>query len=380
MVRTTISVIKADVGSVAGHYRPHQKMLDLAKRMLAEAQETELVKSFYVYSVGDDIGLVITHHKGEENTEIHGLAWNIFKEITEKVSKPLKLYAAGQDLLSDAFSGNIRGLGPGVAELEFEERGSDPVIVFAADKTEPGAWNLPLYKIFADPFNTAGLVIDPRLRSGFIFEVLDMIEGKEVRIKTPEESYDLLALIGTTGRYCISKVYRAEDNEPAAAASTSRLSLIAGKYVGKDDPVLIVRAQAGFPAVGEILAPFAIPHLVAGWMRGSHNGPLMPVSFRKHAVISYFDGPPRVIAMGWQVSNGELVGIDGTEPADLFDDPFWDYSRNIASQIAIYMRTMGEIMPARLDPTEMEYTTLPQVLKKLESRFRKTRSLEVGVP
>jgi fructose 1,6-bisphosphate aldolase/phosphatase len=63
-----------------------------------------------------------------------------------------------------------------------------------------------------------------------------MIEGREVRIKTPEESYDLLALIGTTSRYCISKVYRAEDNESTAAASTSRLSLIAGKYVSKDDP------------------------------------------------------------------------------------------------------------------------------------------------
>jgi len=346
-------------------------MIELARDMLTRAQETELIKSFYVYAVGDDIGLVLTHDKGEENPEIHQLAWNIFKEITEKVSKPLKLYAAGQDLLSDAFSGNVRGLGPGVAELEFEERKSDPIIVFAADKTEPGAWNLPLYKIFADPFNTAGLVIDPRLRDGFIFEVLDVVEGRKVRLKTPEESYDLLTLLGTTGRYCVSKVYRASDGEPAASASTSRLSLIAGKYVGKDDPVLIVRAQSGFPAVGEILAPFAIPYLVAGWMRGSHNGPLMPVSFKKHAVISYFDGPPRVIAMGWQIADGKLIGIDGTEPADLFDDPFWEYSRSMASQLAIYMRTMGEIMPARLDPSEMEYTTLPQVLKKLESRFEK---------
>mgnify|MGYP000560096014 FL=1 len=374
MVRTTVSVIKADVGSVVGHYKPHQKMIELAKSMLTEAQEARLIKNFYVYSVGDDIGLVLTHDRGEEDPEIHQLAWNIFKEITEKVSKPLKLYAAGQDLLSDAFSGNVRGLGPGVAELEFEERKSDPIIVFAADKTEPGAWNLPLYKIFADPFNTAGLVIDPRLRGGFVFEVLDVIEGKKVRLKTPEESYDLLTLLGTTGRYCVAKVYRASDGEPAAAASISRLSLIAGRYVGKDDPVLIVRAQSGFPAVGEILAPFAIPYLVAGWMRGSHNGPLMPVSFKKHAVISYFDGPPRIVAMGWQIADGKLIGVDGTEPADLFDDPFWDYSRSIASQLAIYMRTMGEIMPARLDPTEMEYTTLPQVLKKLENRFKKIRA------
>jgi fructose 1,6-bisphosphate aldolase/phosphatase len=48
-------------------------------------------------------------------------------------------------LLSDAFSGNVRGAGPGVAETEIFERPSEPFIVFAADKTSPGAWNLPLY-------------------------------------------------------------------------------------------------------------------------------------------------------------------------------------------------------------------------------------------
>jgi fructose 1,6-bisphosphate aldolase/phosphatase len=35
--------------------------------------------------------------------------------------------------------------------------------------------------------------------------------------------------------------------------------------------VLIVRAQAGFPAVGEVLAAFAVPPIVSGWMRGSHR-------------------------------------------------------------------------------------------------------------
>ena len=370
MTRTTVSVIKADVGSVVGHHRPHAKMIEYAKKKLVEAEETGLLKSHYVYSVGDDIGLVMTHHRGENNEEIHRLAWEVFKEITEKISKPLKLYGAGQDLLKDAFSGNVRGMGPGVAEIEFEERRSDPIVVFAADKTEPGAWNLPLYRMFADPFNTAGLVIDPTLHEGFIFEIMDLERGETVRLKTPEESYDILGLLGTPGKYSVSKIYRAKDNEPAAAASTSRLSFIAGKYVGKDDPVLIVRCQSGFPALGEVLAAFAIPHLVAGWMRGSHNGPLMPVSFKKHSAVGYFDGPPRVIAMGWQIADGRLIGVDGVEPSDLFDDPVWDYSREIAVKVAFYMRTMGEIMPARLEPSEMEYTTLPAILEKLKSRFK----------
>jgi hypothetical protein len=54
------------------------------------------------------------------------------------------LYGAGQDILSDAFSGNLRGMEPGYAELEFIERPSEPVLCFFADKTEPGAWNLPV--------------------------------------------------------------------------------------------------------------------------------------------------------------------------------------------------------------------------------------------
>ncbi len=354
-----------------GHYKPHTAMIEYAERKLTNAEEEGLINSGYVNHCGDDIILVMTHNKGPNNPKIHGLAWDTFREITEKISKPMKLYAAGQDLLSDAFSGNIKGLGPGVAEMEFEERKSEPIIVFAADKTEPGAWNIPLYRIFASPDNTAGLVIDPTMHEGFIFEVLDLIESKSVELKTPEELYDLIGLIGTTNHYVIARVLRAKDREPAAATSTTKLSLIAGRYVGKDDPVMIVRCQAGLPAVGEVLSAFAVPTLVSGWMRGSHVGPLMPVSFKKgQNVVSYFDGPPRVIAMGWQISNGKLVGVNGKEPADLFEDPFFDYSRRFASEIAIYLRTMGEFQPARLQESEMEYTTLPSILERLKSRFK----------
>jgi len=361
--KVTISLIKADVGSLAGHHIVHPKQLEVAKNCLEKAKKDGLIIDYYVFNCGDDLQLLMTHRHGENNPKVHELAWNTFKEVTEKVSKALKLYAAGQDLLAEAFSGNVRGMGPGVAEMEFEERASDPVIIFAADKTEPGAWNYILFKIFADPFNTAGLVIDPSLHQGFIFHVLDVQEGMEVEIHCPEEMYDLLALIGTTGRYVISKVYR-KDGLPAAAASVTRLSLIAGRYVGKDDPVCIVRAQHGLPAVGEVLEPFAYPHIVAGWMRGSHNGPLMPVPL-KYAKCTRFDGPPRVVGLGFQLHDGYLEG-----PADLFDDPAFDRARAIANDLADYLRRHGPFMPHRLGAEEMEYTTLPAVLEKLKDRFK----------
>lgn len=363
-MRITVSLIKADIGSLAGHSMVHPKLIEFSKEKLREAKETGLIVDYFVFNAGDDLQLLMTHTKGEDNPEIHKLAWDTFVEATNKVSKPLKLYGAGQDLLKEAFSGNVRGMGPGVAEMEFEERPSEPIIVFAADKTEPGAWNLPVFRIFADPFNTAGLVIDPKMHDGFKFEIMDVIESKTVVLSAPEELYDILALIGTPSRYIIKRVWRKSDNLIAAAASVTRLSLIAGKYVGKDDPVLIVRAQHGLPAVGEILEAFAFPHMVAGWMRGSHTGPLMPVPL-KYAKCTRFDGPPRVVALGFQLHNGILEG-----PNDLFDDPAFDYTRSTAQFVADYIRRHGPFMPHRLGPEEMEYTTLPAVLKKLESRFK----------
>lgn len=121
-------------------------------------------------------------------------------------AKSMKLYGAGQDLLADAFSGNVKGMGPGIAEMKFEERGSDPVVVYAAYKTEPGAYNYLMYKIFADPSNTSGLVIDPRMTCGFSFDVLDAKASKSVMLSTPFELYSLLALVGTTERYTIKKI------------------------------------------------------------------------------------------------------------------------------------------------------------------------------
>ncbi|MEM0378869.1 MAG: fructose-1,6-bisphosphate aldolase/phosphatase [Thermosphaera sp.] len=368
--KITLSIIKADVGSVAGHHMPHPDQLAAATKVLAEAKQKDVIIDFYVTHVGDDIQLIMTHKKGVDHPDIHGLAWEAFKSAT-KVARDLKLYAAGQDLLSEAFSGNVRGMGPGVAELEMEEREAEPVITFHADKTEPGAFNMPIYKIFADPFNTAGLVIDPKMHDGFVFEVYDVFEGRSVLMKTPEESYDVLALIGTPGRYIVRRVYRKSDNLLAAVVSVERLNLTAGRYVGKDDPVAIVRAQHGLPAVGEVLEPFSFPHLVAGWMRGSHHGPLMPVPMR-YAKVTRFDGPPRLIALGWNISRGRLIG-----PVDLFDDVAFDETRRLAETIAEYMRRHGPFMPHRLGPEEMEYTTLPSVLEKLKDRFVKTEEAKV---
>lgn len=360
--KVTISIIKADVGGFVGHGDVYPALIETAREHLAQAKADDLLIDYHVGKVGDDTSLIMTHNKGVDSEPIHRFAWDTFVAMTD-TSKKYKQYAAGQDLLSDAFTGSVKGLGPGVAEMEIYERPSEPIVCFLADKTEPGAWNFPLFKIFADPFNTAGLVIDPSMADGFSFEVHDLIEKRKILLPCPQDYYALLMFIGAPSRYVIKNVFRNVDNVVCAATSIQRLSLIAGRYVGKDDPVMIIRAQSGLPAVGEVLEPFTTPYLVAGWMRGSHHGPLMPCSFGD-AHPTRFDGPPRVVAYGFQLADGKLIG-----PRDMFDDPAFDRARARCNKVADYIRLLGPFEPHRLGLEEMEYTTMPHLMDRFEERF-----------
>ena len=71
-----------------------------------------------------------------------------------------------------------------------------------------------------------------------------------------------------------------DGKEQIVSASTDRLHNIAGTYVGKDDPIAIVRTQKNFPATEEVGSAFNDPHFVAGNTRGSHHMPLMPVKIK----------------------------------------------------------------------------------------------------
>jgi len=64
-------------------------------------------------------------------------------------------------------------------------------------------------------------------------------------------------------------------------------------------------------------------------------------------------------------ANGKLIGAN-----DLFDDIAFDLARKQANEIADYLRRMGPFEPHRLPLEQMEYTTMPEVSKKLASRFQ----------
>ncbi|MDR2866794.1 MAG: fructose-1,6-bisphosphatase [Methanomassiliicoccaceae archaeon] len=374
--KITVSVIKADVGSVVGHSKPHPSMMDKCREVLADGLKQGTIDDFYVTRVGDDINLLMTHRKGENHKEIHGLAWNAFMEAT-KLAKKMKLYAAGQDLLTDAFSGNVKGAGPGSAEMEFVERGSEPMLFFMADKTEPSAYSLPLSRIFLDPFTTTGLVIDARAKKGFDVEIHDVKDSMKVTMSSPEETLSILSLLSDTTRYAIKRVTSRAGIGPAAVVSTDKLNLTAGKYVGKDDPVCICRSQSGLPAVGELTQPFMDTMIVGGWMRGSHHGAFYPCSVEA-SDPTYFDGPPRICCIGLHISNGKFQGTEPMNskpgvhlPIDFFEGPEWDYVRSNSIKVSKMLRGHGPFMPATLSPDEMEYTSKPEVLKELTKRFER---------
>ncbi|GAA1654343.1 hypothetical protein GCM10009733_059580 [Nonomuraea maheshkhaliensis] len=92
-----------------------------ARREIGKAAEPGLLIGGHVAACGDDISLIMTHAYGPDARLVRSFAWGIF-QATTRIAEDLGLYGAGQDLLSDAFSGNLRGMGPGRAEVEFEER------------------------------------------------------------------------------------------------------------------------------------------------------------------------------------------------------------------------------------------------------------------
>ncbi|MFQ5573796.1 MAG: fructose 1,6-bisphosphatase, partial [Nitrosopumilaceae archaeon] len=265
-MKITVSAIKADVGGVGGHTRPSDGLLDVVRKTVKNSGK--LLLDSYIGYCGDDIHIVMTHTKGVDNEEIHKLAWNAFEAGT-KVAKEEGLYGAGQDLLKDSFSGNVKGMGPGVAELEFEERPNEAFTVFAADKTEPGAFNYPLYRLFVDGLSNTGLIVNKSLAKGVKFNVMDVEKAEMAELIMWEDKPTLEAALMYPGRYVISSIYT-KDDEPIVDASTDRLHNIAGTYVGKDDPICIVRTQKKFPATEEAGSVFNNPHYVAGNTRGSH--------------------------------------------------------------------------------------------------------------
>lgn len=366
----TISAIKADVGSIGGHTRPSPRMLEAAGNELRRAVERGLLIDHDLTHTGDDICLLMSHRRGSDNPDVHEFAWSVFKAATA-IAQEEGLYGAGQDLLKDAPSGNVRGAGPGAAELTFDEtakeRPAETILVFTADKCGPGAFNFPLWTVFTSPLYCAGLML-PHMKVGFRFQVIDMEHAggdRIIELNSPEQHIDLAILLRDENRFGIKSIWsRKYPKQQVAAVSTDRLHTIAGEYKGKDDPVAVVRSQSIFPAPEEIVSPYFTAHYVAGDARGSHHMPLMPMPINSAIAGAYC--LPVVSCMAYSITKqGKL-----SEGVDIFGNPAWDATRLKAQGKADELRRQGFVGPAMLPMQELEYSAFRKSLEELEKQFK----------
>ena len=369
----TISVLKADVGSIGGHTKPSGRMMDAVKAAADVAIKDGLLIDAYVGHTGDDICITTSHTNGGDNTDVHQFAWNTFLEATE-IAREYGLYGAGQDLLVDAPSGNIRGAGPAVAEIEFEHdpiktnrvRPAESFMVLAADKCGPGAYNLPTFLGFADPMYCAGLML-PRIGEGFTFNIIDMDNtagDSIISLNAPEDYYKITVLLRDNERFGIDSIVSRNTGQTAAAISATRMHNIAGTYTGKDDPVALVRNQGIFPAPEELISPYAKAHYIGGDARGSHVMPLMPVPINTAVTGMYC--LPLVSCVGFSLSK---EGKFSDSVVDFFDNQSWDHVRLLAQQKAIEMRSQGWSGAAMLPYGELEYSGFRNSIGSLVEQF-----------
>ncbi len=374
-MKVTLSVIKADVGSIGGHTKPSERMLDSGRARLRDAIRRELVLDGLVTHTGDDIALIMSHTRGVGAREIHRFAWDSFLAATEE-ARAAGCYAAGQDLLVDAPSGNVRGAGPAVAEIQFDrdpaskERPAEAFLVFAADKCGPGAYNYPLYAVFCDPMHNGGLLLNPKMRKGFTLTIIDMDhKGSDgdriIKLDVPERVWDVACLLQNPDRFAVEAIHsRYKPDEQIVSVSATRLHNIAGKYTGKDDPVALVRTQGLFPAPEEAVEPYTLGHFVTGDCRGSHVMPIMPVPINTGVAGAYC--LPLVSCLAFSM---DARGSFTAEHVDVFGNVVWEAARLKVQQKADEWRRQGFIGPTMASHAELSYTGIVDTLAALDREF-----------
>jgi fructose 1,6-bisphosphate aldolase/phosphatase len=380
LAKVTISVIKADVGSIGGHTMPSAALVARAKELVAgKVKDGTLIDGMVTYT-GDDIALIMSHPHGSGAPVVHEFSWATFKAATA-IAQTEGNYGAGQDLLVDAPSGNVRGAGPAVAEITFEllpkHRPAEAFMVFAGDKCAPGMYNLPFYLTFNDPMHNGGLLLSPVLHKGFTVTVIDMDHAAKdsdrvIKLNVPEQTWDLAALLRDQDRYAIEAVHsRVYPDEQIVSVAATRLHNVAGKYTGKDDPVAVVRVQSIFPAPEEVVEPFALIHqVVTGDTRGSHNMPIMPVPINTPVTGLYC--LPIVSCLGFSMDRN---GRFSHNMVDFFGGIAWEHVRLKVQEKAVDFRRQGFFGVAMASKTELAYTGIMDTLKTLEARFEQRRDM-----
>jgi fructose 1,6-bisphosphate aldolase/phosphatase len=393
LVQRFVKATKADVGGVGGHVVAADEVKSVIARFVLEhnAYRGEpIFTSLIVTHTGDDVAITGVMSERADMGVVDELMWDALKEGADKAAE-LGLYGPGQDLVADAFTGNLRGAGPATVVLPLpvrKENASQTVLASFADKTEPMAFNYYATGAYLLPRYNTGLVIaSSKMKRGYLMDIVDLdtkaqaieagahprdqkaldgkmeelakgLQEKVITLRAPEDLYDIEGLCRSS-RFVIARIWsrsdRGERDQLGYVVSAERLHNIKTKkgftYGGKDDPVLLAFAQGDWPAPGEITSPWAAAPMVAGDCRGSHNLHILPMPINSQT--SYWSGPIlSAITLSVNIHTGRIGAI-----SDQFalGTP-WDEVRREASRLAIQFRNAHGIrQPATLHEDELEY-------------------------
>jgi len=417
LVRRFIKATKADVGGVGGHVVAADEVKSAITQFVLENNSFRgepIFTSLIVTHTGDDVAVTGIMAETVDMTVVDELMWDALQLGADK-AKELGLYGPGQDLVADAFTGNLRGAGPATVTLPFPVRKDNPsqtVLLSFADKTEPMAFNYYATGAYLLPrFNTGLVIASSRMKRGYILEIVDLdtkaqaieagahprdqkaldgkmeelakgLQEKVISLRAPEDLYDIEGLCRSS-RFVVARIWsRNESGERDGlgyVCSAERLHNIKTKkgftYGGKDDPVLLAFAQGDWPAPGEITSPWAACPMVAGDCRGSHYLHILPMPINSQT--SYWSGPIiSAITLSCNIHSGRIGAI-----SDQFalGTP-WDHVRAKASELAVQFRAAHGIrQPATLPEDELEYQEgWKERRARLEREFRIQPPLTFG--
>ena len=85
-MKTTLSLIKADIGSIGGHIKPSEELLHRVTQFIDEYKGGR-IHDYYIGHTGDDVALLLSHEQGIGNTDIHEMAWNAFMAGTDTAAR-----------------------------------------------------------------------------------------------------------------------------------------------------------------------------------------------------------------------------------------------------------------------------------------------------
>jgi fructose 1,6-bisphosphate aldolase/phosphatase len=334
----TLSDIKADAGGKVGHTTPVTLFEFASRASLTEAQEQGLIQDFRVFSVGDDLHLVMYHRHGVDSNDIHLLAFRAFWRVvwvTELIG--YKPYGLAQDLkigpatqgkrvddlaepsdrfiallpeylpdpersylekiqkaqanwkggrgsveVKKPFAGNVTGQGPGFAELPL--RGQSQMGLFAADKCGPAAFNIPLYHAALKALSQEGF--RSRYGRSLAFEIFDVHNHTRIFLDAQTHRQEIEDLLGATNLFNVKRMWslpqgsaRPEAIEAAIeeillAASTEKLGIISGGEYVGKDDPVLLGVSELVNPIFEYMKTGF--YMTQGDERGSHYMMLSP--------------------------------------------------------------------------------------------------------